>query len=189
MEFAERRAAQYVADVLRAFYTTNFFFPYAAPLTQISVPLRGQCVNGTSSGLLPWVATTGANPSPCTHAAFSAQILNWFNTNRWGDYLFYAVAPDCTQASPGTAADCGPGSGVRLGAGGAGNARALVIGAGAPIASAPFAPSRGVAQVRPSTLVADYLDSIENSNGNSLFDSPTTSISRNYNDKITVVAP
>ena len=97
--------------------------------------------------------------------------------------MFYTVAPDCTQASPGSAVNCGPGSGVRLGAGGTGNARALVIGAGAPITNAPFA------QVRPSTLVADYLDSVENSNGKTLFDSPTTSISRNYNDKITVVAP
>ena len=189
MEFAERRTAQYVADVLRAFYTTNFFFPYAAPLAQLAVPLRGQCENGASAGLIPWVATTGANPGPCTHPAFSTQILNWFKTNRWGDYLFYTVAPDCTQASPGSVANCGGGSGVRLGTGGTGNGRALVIGAGAPIASAPFAASRGVAQVRPSTLIADYLDSIENSNGNTLFDSPTTSLSRSYNDKITVVAP
>ena len=193
MEIAERRVTQYLADELRGYFDANRFFPYAAPLSETTAALRGQCQNTVTSGLIPAKATTvaPANPSPCTHAEFSSRLQSWFNINLWGDYSYYAVAGDCTQPTPaaGPLANCGGGTGVRLAAGGTGNARALVIGAGAAIAAAPFAASKLAAQVRPSTAISDYLDSVENSNGNTVYDSPTSLTSSSYNDKVMVVAP
>jgi hypothetical protein len=200
MQVAERRALQYAADRLLAFYAINFFFPYAAPHDPAAAGGFGQCQNGLLRGLIPHVKeSSGADPNRCTHGAFDFDSANpppltfeaWFNTNKWGDYIYYAVASDCTQVTPATdaAANCGGGSGVRLAAGASANARAMVISAGAPIASLPFAAARGAAQVRPSANIADYLDSNENANGDNRFDAPTTPLSRAYNDKSLVVAP
>jgi hypothetical protein len=200
MELAERRALQYASDRLQTFFATNFFFPYAAPHDPAAASGFGECQNGLLSGLIPHVKESSAlDPLRCTHPAFDFDSANpppltfeaWFNTNRWGDYIYYAVAADCTQASPGAsaAADCGGASGARLAAGAAANARALLISAGAPILAAPFAASRGAAQTRPSALVSNYLDSIENTNGDNRFDAPTTALSSAYNDKTLVVAP
>ena len=200
MQFAERRALQYAADRLQAFYAINFFFPYAAPHDPAATSGFGECQNGLLRGLIAHVKESSAlDPSRCTHTAFDFDSANpppltfdaWFNTNKWGDYIYYAVAADCTQATPGASAvaNCGGGSGVRLAAGPNASARALVVSTGAPIGSAPFAVSRGVAQIRPSASIADYLDSTENTNGDNRFDAPTTTISSAYNDKTLVVAP
>ncbi len=198
MEVAERRATQHIAEVLRAYYAANRFFPFAAPLTQLTLSprLRGQCENGNLIGLPPTEATTSAsappNPSPCTHPEFSAQVQGWFNANSWGDYMIYNVAADCTQPTPAASsvANCGGASGIRLAAGSVANARALLIGAGPAIVTAPFAASRpGLAQVRPSSLLADYLDSLENTNADVRYDAPTAPLARSFNDKTVVVAP
>ena len=198
MEVAERRATQYIADLLRAYYAANRFFPFAAPLTQLTLTprLRGQCENGNLIGLPPTVATTPAsvppNPSPCTHPEFSSLLQGWFNANSWGDYMIYNVAADCTQPTPAASAlaNCGGASGTRLAAGAVANARALLIGTGPAIITAPFAASRpGVAQLRPSSALVDYLDSLENTNSDVRFDAPTAPLARNFNDKTVVVAP
>ena len=198
MELAERRATQHIAEVLRAYYAANRFFPFAAPLTQLTPTLRGQCENGNLIGLPPTEPTTFTppaplpNPNPCTHPEFSTQVQGWFNANLWRDYMVYNVAADCTQPSPAMPpfANCGGASGIRLAAGSVANARALVVGAGPAIIAAPFAPSRpGVAQVRPSSALADYLDSLENTNSDVRFDAPTAPLARNFNDKTVVVAP
>ena len=158
--------------------------------------LRGQCENGNLIGLPPTVPTTPAsvppNPSPCTHPELSAQVQGWFNDNSWGDYMIYNVAADCTQPTPAVFpfVNCGGASGIRLAAGSVANARALLIGAGPAIVTAPFAASRpGLAQVRPSSLLADYLDSLENTNADVRYDAPTAPLARSFNDKTVVVAP
>ena len=198
MELTERRATQHIADLLRAYYAANRFFPFAAPLTQLTLTprLRGQCETGNLIGLPPTVPTTPAsvppNPSPCTHPEFSAQVQGWFNANSWGDYMIYNFAADCTQPTPALTptANCGGVSGIRLASGAVAGARALLIGAGPAIITAPFAASRpGVAQERPSSLLADYLDSVENINADIRFDAPTAPLARNFNDKTVVVAP
>ena len=192
MGIAERRSMEYAADLLRAYYAKNFHFPYAAPLSQVTVGLRGQCENGTARGLLPVVATTSSvaplNPNPCPHPEFATDVASWFQTeNKWGDYIIYALAADCSQATPGTTANCGGGTGIRLTAGTA--ARALVISAGAAIQQPPFAVSINAAQVRPSPNLNNYLDSIENTDGDTRYDPPSSLLSRSYNDKTVVVAP
>lgn len=197
MEVAERRAAAYAAERLQAFFTANLFYPYAAPHDPAAASGFGQCQNGLLRGLVPHVAESNpADASRCTHTAFS--VGSWFDSNGWGPFTYYAVAQDCTQPTPagGPAANCGGATGVRLAAGASGNARALVIGAGAPLVAAPFAASRGAAQNRPSALVADYLDSATNVAGSNpvsatfnRYDAQNTPLARNYNDKTLVVAP
>ena len=65
-----------------------------------------------------------------------------------------------------------------------------VISVGRAINSAPFAASRGAIQVRPScNALNNYLDSVENANGDTLYDATSTLRSLNYNDQNFVVAP
>jgi hypothetical protein len=201
MENAERRAMQYAADRLRAFYSRNFFFPWAAPHDPADPSKSGECKNGLTRGLIAHVAETNAlDVNRCTHTAFDFNSANvapavtfdaWFNGNKWGDFIYYVVAQDCTQPSPGTgaAADCGGATGIRLAAGDTANARAVLVGTGARITAPPFAASRGAAQSRPSASIADYLDSTENADGNNRFDPPALALTRAYNDKTLVVAP
>lgn len=183
MEAAERRAAQYLAGRLRTYYAVNGFFPYAAA---VGPGPNRQCQNGLTRGLIPDVAG-----GSCTHPRFDtddvpASVQNWFEANLWNDYFYYAVAAPCTQAQPAFNCNTVPGN---LVTGSLTNVRAIVIGTGAPIGAAPFAQSKGAAQVRPSAILADYLDSTENTNGDNRFDPTATRTSRSYNDKIVVVAP
>lgn len=62
---------------------------------------------------------------------------------------------------------------------GANSASALVVSAGAAFAT----------QSRPSSLIADYLDSAENTNGDNLYDAVGTPRSNIYNDQMFIVAP
>ncbi len=194
MEVAERRALQYAADRLQAYFTLNTYYPYAAPHNPAAAGGFGQCQNGLIKGLIAHVKeTNAADANRCTHPPFDFEsvapltppVAGWFKQNKWGEYIYYAVAADCTQATPTCATSV-----ATLSAGAVTNARALVIATGAPIIAAPFAASKGGAQAaRPSANIADYLDSTENSNGDNRFDAPTTPLARGYNDKTLVVAP
>ena len=112
----------------------------------------------------------------CTSAGnFSAgglDVPSWFRDNIWQEYFYYRWNALANLQV-----------GTRTGVG------ALVIGAGAPITSTPFAISKGSAQARPSTLINDYLDSAENTNGDLIFDATTEVRTRSYNDQTFVVYP
>ena len=183
LELAERRAMSFAAEKLQAFYSSNQFYPFAAPVNPTVAGDLGKCRNGITSGLIPHLAGTPTIGTACS-PVFAAGA--WFDANNWGRYIYYATVADCAQPTT----NCSGGIN-RLAAGPVANARALVIGAGAPIIAAPFATSKaGVAQIRSATAsVADYLDSAENADGNSRFDAPTTALTRSYNDKTLVVAP
>lgn len=183
MESAERRAMSFAAEKLQTFYSVNQFYPFAAPVNPTVVADLGKCRNGIRSGLVPHIAGAPTIGTACS-PTFSAG--GWFDDNAWGRYTYYATVADCAQPTT----DCSGGA-SRLAAGPVGNARAIVIGAGAPLIAAPFATSKaGLAQNRSATAsVADYLDSVENSDGNNRFDAPTTPLSLGYNDKTLVVAP
>lgn len=98
---------------------------------------------------------------------------SWFASNNWQDYFYYhkRVAADL-QAGTRT------------------NIPALLIGTGRPIPAAPFAASKpGSDQTRPSANLNDYLDSVENADGDLVYDATNTSLSANYNDQLFIVAP
>lgn len=69
-----------------------------------------------------------------------------------------------------------------------GGIAALVIGTGPAITNAPYA-SKGSVQNRPSSNFRDYLDSAENTDGNTVFDAIGTARSTSYNDQMIIVAP
>ncbi|MDZ4098129.1 MAG: hypothetical protein U1E13_05440 [Methylophilaceae bacterium] len=98
----------------------------------------------------------------------------WITTNRWQDYFYYRSAQNEIS---------------RLSSGGRGDIDALLVGTGGAIVNPSVAVSKGANQLRPSCEVNDYLDSIENTNADSIFDSYIQPRNLNYNDRVYIVAP
>ena len=134
----------------------------------------GACVTGLRVGHPPTQCASG--PAPALPA--------WFTDGGWHRYFVYAVSPRCTPVSGGCTAP-----GLRVGA--RTDVEALVLAPGRAIRAAPFAPSKLLAQaplsgLLPSPLLRDYLDTVENADGDDTFESiavPSTSV----NDRLTVV--
>lgn len=101
----------------------------------------------------------------------------WFTGNFWQQYFYY-------QAYDGT---------NTMTVGNIPGVKALVVGTGAPIVSSPYAvhitPPPLAAQTRPSSNINDYLDSIENTNGDLVFEATNKTRTSNYNDQTFIVAP
>lgn len=91
----------------------------------------------------------------------------WFKENFWQDYFYYQWA-----ATPS------------LKLGGRTGISALLIGAGAQITS-----ETGVNQIRPNSTIDHYLDSLENTDGDLVFDGLNKPLSNTYNDLPFIVAP
>lgn len=107
---------------------------------------------------------SGSNPACSSAGTFSIGLKEaaWFKENLWQDYLYYEW-----DSTP------------NLQVGGKTGINALLIGTGQTIGT----------QARPSAFIADYLDSIENTNGDNIFDSTTTPKNSTYNDQTIIVAP
>jgi hypothetical protein len=167
----ESRVIREAANALRTYYTAsaavaeNRFFPYASVLGDTD----NLCEEAQLQGGLP----ISNIASSCTHSNPGLSTLPaWFVESRWQDYLYYAISPDCTFATPGCAI-----GGVTVGS--QINQHALLISAGVPLAG----------QVRPSNNIADYLDSAENANGDNVFDAVGSPVTAIYNDRMLIVAP
>lgn len=91
----------------------------------------------------------------------------WFKTNLWQDYFYY-------QWSASPSLQVGTQTGIS----------ALLIGTGQPLIS-----ETGIAQIRPSNNILDYLDSAENTNGNNTFDKQTKRHTDKYNDLPLIIEP
>lgn len=130
------------------------------------------------------------NVQNCTAVEFSSVVSlpNWFKLNKWHDYLYYAVSPNCTSANHANCTNA-----PQLTVGSVGNASSVVITTGAPIISAPFASSKNTAQNRPSCAVNDYLDSVQNTqaseNPNIPYDAVNIPRTSYYNDQMFIVSP
>jgi len=197
MAVAERRAVLEARIRLRNFFAAKNYYPFASTLGDST----GACVNLNRRGFLPLAIGSGA--TKCTNSAtdFLGGVVTppndttlpaWFTSGNWQSFIYYTVASACI---PGTA-NCG-GAGL-LSAGLINNIRALLIATGRPVINlagqipamtAPPFTIKGSAQARPSALANDYLDSIENSNGNDIYDAIGTLTSNIYNDQMNIVAP
>jgi len=91
----------------------------------------------------------------------------WLKQNGWQQYLYYAWSPT-RQLQAGTRQ----------------HIAALLIAAGEPIMS-----ELSVHQSRPSNAIADYLDSAENTDGDTMYESVLKKINKHYNDAIFIVSP
>ena len=132
-------------------------------------------VHGNIASATSGCGLVGSNAA-CTGTGTFNVGLNvppWFRSNLWQEYFYYRWN-----------------SLANLQVGMRTNIEALVIGAGSLITSAPFAASNGgMPQARPSVSINNYLDSIENADGNSIFDATTIPRSASYNDQSFIVAP
>jgi hypothetical protein len=106
-------------------------------------------------------------------------IPDWFLDNQWERLTYVAIAAGCSAAATGCS------SGTFLTAGNLSDLAAVVIAAGAPLASTEAAGSPQIGF--PSASVADYLDSIENTNDDDTFSAPGKMRGATYNDSVTVI--
>lgn len=121
-------------------------------------------------------------------------LPDWFYANGWRHYLFYTLASNC---NPTTSACNGASPTGWLNEGNTPQRRALVISTGPALGSTncnglPRSQGGSPATpfgLRPSNNVCDYLDSLQNTNGDKTFDPHNTPSSNSYNDKTFVIAP
>ncbi|CAN4265335.1 hypothetical protein MCEMSEM29_00119 [Methylophilaceae bacterium] len=171
-----KRALGDAANSLRAYYQASAanpvdrFYPYAAVLGDPT----NRCDEGLQQGLLPINNVVNNVASSCTHAnkGVTDYLPAWFTESRWQDFMYYVLSNDCSFASPGCA------NGV-IQVGAQANVKALLIATGATLTG----------QDRPSSNINNYLDSIENTDLDFVFDATSTSITKNYNDQMLIVAP
>lgn len=116
-------------------------------------------------------AIAGSTATCNDDAEFTLGLLGlttpaWFKTNFWQDYFYYEWS-----------------STPNLQVGGKAGINALLIGTGQAIGT----QSRPPANASPS--LSDYLDSVENTNSDNIFDATNKQKTSNYNDQTFIVAP
>ena len=126
-----------------------------------------QTGTGTSAGTFSFNACAD---QPFNSVTTNSLLPAWLTANKWQDYIYYDSS-----------------SGLTVGANTA--VQALLVTSGAAIVTSPFTASKGSGQSRPSCILAEYLDSIENSDGDSIFDAVNSPRGTSYNDQIFIVAP
>ena len=169
----EQRAVREARNALRAYYlassanAANRFYPYAAVLGDPN----HACTETTFAGTLPLDSAL----STCTHpnVGLNAFLPNWFIESQWQDFMHYVVANDCSFAIQG----CLAGGNITVGA--QVNVNALLVSTGAAL----------LGQARPSNNLVDYLDSVENTDGDNVFDAVGTALTNIYNDQMLIVEP
>jgi hypothetical protein len=108
-----------------------------------------------------------------------ASFPRWFTVGLWQHYIYYAIASDCTSVVSGCKA-----TGLKVGA--RSNVDAVLIATGSALTKTP---AKLTEQVRPSNNVVDYLDSIENTNNDIVYDGTGTPRTSTYNDQVIIVTP
>jgi len=169
----EKRAVREARNALNAYYiasaatAANRFYPYAALLGDVN----HACIETTLEGSLPLDSAAAT----CTHpnASLNDFLPAWFVESSWQDYMYYVISDNCSFAIPG----CLAGGNITVGT--QVNVNALLISTGAAL----------MGQTRPSNNLANYLDSVENTDGDTVFDSVGTNLTNIYNDQMLVVAP
>lgn len=107
-----------------------------------------------------------------TDTALDGFLPAWFKANQWQNYVYYEMTRSPSVANIVV---------------GAKSTEAVVVTTGQPISIG------GVLQNRPSCNISDtsglenYLDSVENTDGNSVYDATSRQRSANYNDQTFVM--
>lgn len=106
-------------------------------------------------------------------ARFDNALPSWFKSNNWQDYVYYHITrPANSTMMVGST-----------------STEAVVVMTGRTINSSPFA-SKGSAQSRPSCNARNnYLDSVENADGDVIYDASSAPILSNYNDQNFYIKP
>lgn len=163
---------------------------FAAAATMLSCQANGECTHNLPASpnnsfifnLPTFLDTTnlnGACTTPITPPNPSIAVCNgagdfqiglrepaWFKHNQWQNFMYYEHNAGALQV------------GTQL------NQHAMLIAMGPPITS-----ELGILQARPSNNIVNYLDSAENTNGDSIFESVLKKTNATYNDEIYIVSP
>jgi hypothetical protein len=172
MATLEKRVLREAASALRAYYIASAsspalrYYPYASKLGDVSA----SCESGVLMGALPIIGQAVSCADP--NASVSAVLPSWFVESHWQDYLYYVVSSSCVNSLPG----CATGEIV---AGSQTNIKVLLMSSGTLLST----------QSRPSNHLSDYFDSVENANGNLIFDAIGTAQTNAYNDQLLIVSP
>jgi hypothetical protein len=173
----EGRVAREIRDVLRKYYVSKGYYPFANDYGLGTFA----CTNGQTRGrvpnpnpLAPDISSTCPPPSPPPNSsdwggAPSIPPPAWFFNNAWHLLTYYSLAPACTSATP----TCS-GAGF-LTVNGTGGHHAIVI-----------VGSRALGtQVRPCALAADCIEQPSAGLDQYMMQARTNT----YNDRVIVVAP
>jgi len=170
----ERRVAGELRNVLKSYFANSSptpsarYYPYAAQLDDSSYT----CTLDERHGHVPLVMVAG---SPTLIGCGGSAVLPaWFDKYNWHTVTYYAVAPSCTNTTPG-------GAGALLTVNNSSppvnNKQAIVVMTGQKLPG----------QIRPTTNVVDYLEAENSTPNDDIFDKITGSPT--FNDVVTVVAP
>lgn len=148
---------------------SSFGIAYRLPATVTAVPFSATktpaapptCSNPAPSTLLCSDFNTNAQWTVGACAAPLFGLPDWFLASGWKHYLYYAAMPGMTVGSM--------------------NAPAVVISTGAAL------PALG--QIRPSSNLNNYLDSVENRNGPPVFTAAGQPLTNIFNDQAVIVDP
>ena len=103
-----------------------------------------------------------------------SRLRDWFFDNGWQNYIYYAMSKTSGALTVGTRT----------------NVDALLVTTGKAIASTPYVDSKGSVQSRSlSCSNADYLDSTENADADTVYDVTSKPRKANYNDQMFIVSP
>jgi len=155
---------------------TFTYTPKAPDVTDVSGACAGTngTVNCTGSG------DFSSPRSNCSHSRPGLENLpRWFTVGLWQNYIYYSISSGCTSAISGC-----KGAGLTVGA--RSDVNAVVIAAGSQL---PETQAKPAGQIRPSNNVIDYLDSIENTDNDLVYDGAGTPRNSSYNDLVIIVAP
>jgi hypothetical protein len=157
----------------------NFTFTYT-PKNPDVTDVTGACAGSNGSVNCTGAGDFSSPRSSCSHASPGlASFPRWFTVGLWQHYIYYAIASDCTSDVSGCKA-----TGLKVGA--RSNVDAVLIATGSALTKTP---AKLTEQVRPSNNVVDYLDSIENTNNDIVYDGTGTPRTSTYNDQVIIVTP
>lgn len=155
---------------------TFIYTPKVPDVTEVS----GACAGGNGSVTCTGVGDFSSPRSSCSHAKPGlANLPRWFTVNLWQQNIYYAAAQDCTSAAAGC-------MGTGLTVGGRNHVNSVVIAVGRAL---PATAAKITAQTRSSNNIADYLDSIENTDNDVVYDAEAMPRNSMYNDQVMIVAP
>ncbi len=157
----------------------SFTFTYAPKVPDVT-EVSGACSGGNGTVTCTGAGDFSSPRSSCSHAKPGlANLPRWFTVNLWQQNIYYALAPNCTS----TVAGC---EGAGLIVGGRNPVNALVIATGRALPATAVKPS---AQTPYTNNITDYLDSIENTDNDAVYDAEATPRNSMYNDQVMIVAP
>ncbi|MDI1363167.1 hypothetical protein [Methylotenera sp.] len=178
------------AGTLPGNYVFNGVFKFSAAPSHVKVNKESGVCTGCGSNTVTCSSASAATGNfaydvTTTPAVFNSAVTGstlpaWFTSNAWQNYLFYSVASNCVVGQLCNTPDINVGS--RTGV------QAMLATVGSPIVSTPFS-IKGSAQTQLGCDVKEYLDSTENTNLDTTFESNTKQRKSNYNDQTYVVSP